>query len=423
MKLIFTAMLMLDAAINEQGGTAAILKAIDSVGERAEKSNQKLAEEVEQKMAKIGELETGINEAKSAAQKAQDAIELFEQKQATAGMGASAQQHKSFHQELGEVLGQRWKSDISRYMDNNKQKGFHFDLQAKAVGDMAAGNLTGSYYSAQQQPGIVTRPYETTHMRDILPVGQTDKDTIRYVVDNGGEGGPGMVAPGGLKPQMDRDLEIKDANVRKIAVYFRIPEEMVNDIPYIQSFLSQIGVEEVMAEEDEQILLGDGTGQNLPGIYTTAAAFARPTGVTTVADANEFDAIRAAQTQLMIARYQPAVAIIAPADFYNMSVTKDTTGNYVLQGGGNGLNPNFSGLRLLVQNTMTAGSFLVGDPRNTAIFDRAGTTVRVFEQDQDNAIRNLVTVVIEKRLALVNYRPNAWVKGTFAAAETALEAA
>jgi hypothetical protein len=82
-----------------------------------------------------------------------------------------------------------------------------------------------------------------------------------------------------------------------------------------------------------------------------------------------------------------------------------------LQGGGNGLVPQLSGLRVLIQNQIAAGTFLVGDPRTTAIFDRAGTTVRVFEQDQDNAIKNLITVVIEKRLALVNYRPSAWVKG------------
>lgn len=405
-----------------------IIKSIDKVAADVKADVQQMksdiSADVETKLKSVQDDIIGdIDKAKSLSQQAIDAIEEMKQKAATAGMGAGQPQYKSFHQELGEVMGKKWKEDIGRYFDHDKKKGFSFDLQAKAVGDMAAANLTGSYYSAQQQPGIVARPYETTHMRDILPVGQTDKDTIRYVVDNGGEGGPAMVAAGGLKPQMDRDLEIKDANVRKIATYFRIPEEMVNDIPYIQSFLSQIGVEEVMAVEDAQILFGDGTGQNLNGIYTTATAFARPSGVVTVADANEFDAIRAAQTQLFIARYQPSVAIIAPADYYNMSVTKDTTGNYVLQGGGNGLNPNFSGMRILVQNTMTAGSFLVGDPRTTAIFDRAGTTVRVFEQDQDNAIRNLITVVIEKRLALVNYRPTSWVKGTFTAAETALEAA
>jgi hypothetical protein len=38
--------------------------------------------------------------------------------------------------------------------------------------------------------------------------------------------------------QLDRDLEIKDAPVRKIACCFRIAEEMIEDITYITSFLS-----------------------------------------------------------------------------------------------------------------------------------------------------------------------------------------
>jgi HK97 family phage major capsid protein len=127
-------------------------------------------------------------------------------------------------------------------------------------------------------------------MRDILPVGSTDRDTIRYIVDNGGEGGPAMVAAGGTKPQIDRDLEIKDALVKKIATYFRIPEEMVEDIPYMQSFLTQIGVEEVMAIEDAQILTGDGTGNNLNGVYTTATAFTQAAaGVAVVTAPNEYD--------------------------------------------------------------------------------------------------------------------------------------
>ena len=37
-------------------------------------------------------------------------------------------------------------------------------------------------------------------------------------------------------------------------------------------------------------------------------------------------------------------------------------------------------------------------------------------QDEDNAQKNLITVVIEERLTLVIYRPNAFVYGDFASA-------
>jgi HK97 family phage major capsid protein len=409
--------------------TKGLMQAIENIGTDVKESVSKLEaknqEYVNVKLKEQNEqLEKEIGAAKSAAQKATDEIEALKQKQATQGMGANGTRVKSFGEEAHtRIGGDEWKNKWNNYKDNGKQKGFHVDLEAKAVGNMSAGNLTGSYYAMQEVPGIIAKPYEQFHLRDILPTGTTTSDTIRYTVDNGGEGGAGMVAPGALKPQIDRDLEKKEARVKKIAVYYRLPEEQVEDIPYLQGFLTMIAVEELQATEDTQLLFGDNTGENLNGVYPSATAFTQAAaGVAIVTAANEYDVIRAAQVQLQVARFAPNIAILNPIDYYNMTVRKDTTNNYILQGGGNGLIPQIGGSRVLVQNAMTAGSFLVGDTRTTMIFDRAGTTIRVFEQDQDNAIRNLVTVVVEKRLALVNYRPGAWVKGTFAAAITDLAA-
>ena len=43
------------------------------------------------------------------------------------------------------------------------------------------------------------------------------------------------------------------------------------------------------------------------------------------------------------------------------------------------------------------------------LFDRRGVSVRFFEQNEDDAINNLITVVIEGRLALPTYLPNAGI--------------
>ena len=80
----------------------------------------------------------------------------------------------------------------------------------------------------------------------------------------------------------------------------------------------------------------------------------------------------------------------------------------------------FRGLRVVEHTAVAPGDFLVFDQSKAAIFDRAGTTVRFYDQDQDNAIKNLITIVIEKRLALPIYQPNAFIKGTFATAITDL---
>lgn len=356
--------------------------------------------------------------AKKANQEALDKL-IAERKQLPNG----PQQVKGFESHLEDGLTKN-ADKLKGFRSKEPRSGFSIDIDKKAVGNLgSSANLTGSYFVPPTVvPGITARLFEETHMRDILPVGNTNSNVIRYIRDNGGEGGPTMVAEAGTKPQIDRDLQIYDANVRKIATYFRVPEEMIEDIPYLSSFLTQIGLEEVMVVEDNQIIYGDGTGQNLSGLATNATAFAAGTSVIG-ASSNQFDVVLAAKKQLRVAKIGgPLVGLVSPVDWFAMRTKKDTTNNYLFLGGGNGidLGLNIDGVRLIEHTAITADDFIIFQPRAAQIFDRSGTSVRFFDQDQDNAIKNLITIVIEKRLALAIYRPTAIIKGTFSTAITDL---
>jgi HK97 family phage major capsid protein len=332
------------------------------------------------------------------------------QKKRVAGSG---NQVKAFNEEIAEKLTEH-KSKLS---GGNK---FSFDMESKAVGNMgSSANLTGNYFvTPDVRPGIILKPYEEIHMRNILQVGSTSSNVIRHIRDNGGEGGPAMVAEAALKPQMDRDLSIEDANVRKIATYLRVPEEMIEDIPYLSSFLANRGTEEVMKKEDEQVLYGDGTGQNLSGLFTNATAFAA--GAAIVTTPNRFDVLRALRLQMRKSFRKPSFYLVSPLDYFLMSSVKDTTNNYVLLGGGNGLVPNLDGVPVIETTGLADGDFIGVDKLAAEMAFRSNINVRFYEQDQDNAIKNMVTIVIEERLALPIYYTNGLVKGTFATAITDL---
>jgi HK97 family phage major capsid protein len=198
----------------------------------------------------------------------------------------------------------------------------------------------------------------------------------------------------------------------------RVPEEMMDDIPYLQSFLTQIGTEEVMLVEDEQILYGDGNGQNLSGLAENSTAFSGAglgLGGGSNPTPNHFDVLRAGRTQARLLKRRPTVALVNPADYYKMESTKDSTGNYMLLGGGNGINPgrNVSGLTIIDHTEVEPDDFFIIDPRAAQIFDRTGLSIRFYDQDQDNAIKNLITIVIEKRIALPIYYTTGIIYGTF----------
>lgn len=399
--------------------------------------------ELTTKVAKVVDLETRLKkaedeavESKKAADLNQKALDELIVKQKANPVGAEGQ--KDFGQELYAGLTKQ-KDQLTARKDGGKNNKID-DLELKVVGNLSSsGSLTGSYFVPPTIiPGVFSKPYEMVHVRDFVPVGQTNSNLIRYIQDNGrttSNAIPTVVAEGATKPQMDRSLAIVDSPVRKIATYFRVPEEMIDDIPYISTFLSQVGVQEVMIVEDAELLYGDGTGQHLNGLFTQATAFARATGVGTQTNVNNFDVIGAARLQIRNAFFSgPVICFVSPADYYvTRFMTKDTTHNYIFLGGGNGIDVGgaggqsgssmyVDGTRVVENTNIAAGDFLCFDPSRVGIFDRMGTTVRFYDQYQDNAIKNLITIVIEKRLALNVYYTKAVVKGTFSTAITALQA-
>lgn len=330
---------------------------------------------------------------------------------------------------LSGVSLKSYEADIEEHLTRDKDKlgkGAKFSIEIpnrKVVGNFSSsGSLTGTYFVAPDvRPGIIIKPYEAIHLRDLLPVGRTGSNIIRYIRDNGGQGGPAMTAEAGTKPQMDRALQVYDAPVRKVATYMRVPEEMIEDIPYLTSFLTNIGTQEVMLQEDTQILYGDGTGQNLTGLMTAGSFTAFAAGTSVIgASSNQFDVLRAARKQMRKLFRTPSWALVSPDDYFAMTSLKDTTNNYILQGGGNGLVPNLDGVPIIETTSIAAGDFLLGDRNAAEIVSRSGIAIRFYEQDQDNAIKNMVTIVIEERLALPIYYATGFIKGTFATAITDL---
>lgn len=408
-----------------------------------------LAENVKSIKEKAAEIDSVKEQAKAATLTAKEAKEAFENAQKEAAQATVTvkslqdwqvkkdEADKKNQDALNELIAERkemrirghqlksYDAEIEEMLESSKdllKKGqkFSLELNRKAVGDMSASNLTGSYFiTPDVRPGIVLKPYEEIHMRNILPIGRTNSNIIRHLRDNGGEGGPTTVAAGAAKPQMDRDLSIEDATVRKIATHLRIPEEMIEDIPYITSFLTNIGTEEVLKVEDAQILYGDGTGQNLSGLFTNATAFA-PGATAIVGAPNRFDVLRAGRMQMRNAKRKPSFALVSPTDYFLMTSVKDSTNNYVLQGGGNGLVPSLDGIPIIEHTEIAVGDFLLGDRLAAEIYFRSNLSIRFYEQDQDNAIKNMVTVVIEERLALPIYYTSGFVKGTFSAGITDL---
>ena len=293
------------------------------------------------------------------------------------------------------------------------------DIKATITsGNFTAAGVAG-VVAPLRLPGIITQPDRPQHVRDFIATGQTASNQVVYVRESSYTDGTGLTAEGALKPNSGLTLETKVAPVVKIANYFKISEEMLTDIPQLMSYIGSRATSKLLLVEDAQLMNGSGVGLNINGIKTQASAFTG--GTIKVPTPNDFDVLRAAISQIRLKEYQANAIMLNPEDAAIMEMTKNTQGSYVLPAMLNVTPSSISGVRIIENTIMAPGTFLVGDfAQGAQVFFREGISIRVYDQNEDDAIKNLCTVVIEERLALCVYRPEVFVTGTFAAAITAI---
>jgi HK97 family phage major capsid protein len=178
---------------------------------------------------------------------------------------------------------------------------------------------------------------------------------------------------------------------------------MLADTPQLSSYISQRVPAKLMEVEDDQILGGNGVAPNLNGLYNSGTEFdtsASGKFYQSVDAANEFDVLVAAINQLQIANYRPDYILLNPTDFHKILLLKDTTNNYLKDQVYQGLQPNFLGVPIAVNNEVNVG---------------------FYREDGTNIRDGFVTVRVQERIALATYLPNAIIDGVFSTAKTALE--
>jgi len=395
--------------MNEElkGQLDGISKSIDA---KIEKSNSDVVNNVVEKANEIVKSEvsgmaTKLNERL-------DAMEVANKKQ------FNSQKKVTFKSALQEALDNGAVEGIAK----GNSRSASFELKADMT---VAADFTGEVIPADRVPGYKFDPTRPVHVRQLLATGSTQSDVVRYVKESGYSNGAAATAEGTTLGQSDFDMTAADANVRKIGTYFRISEEMLADTPQLTSYLSARAPEKLLEVEDAQILSGDGTGANLSGIITDAADFdvsASGAFYQSVESANEFDVIVAALNQLSLLNYSADCIMLNPTDFNKILLLKDSTNKYLKDQVYNGLQPSFSGVKVIQNTAIAAGTFLIGNfGIGTQLWVRQGVNVEFFREDGTNVRDGFVTVRVSERVALTNYLPNAFVNGSFATAIAALE--
>lgn len=263
-------------------------------------------------------------------------------------------------------------------------------------------------------PGIVSPAERRLTIRDLLSWGRTTSSSVEFVRElvYTNAAAPVSENPASAKPESDITFEADTANVATIAHIFQASKQVLDDVPMLQSYIDGRGRYGLKLKEEGQLLLGSGVGLNIDGLYTQATAFSNP-GVYVEAE-SRIDRLRLAMLQVELSEYMADGIVLNPIDWAWIELLKDTQERYLFANPHNVTTPMIWGRNVVPTQSMSLGDFLTGSfGMGAQGWDREDANVMVSTEDQDNFVKNMVTIRVEERLALTVYRPTAFVKGNF----------
>jgi HK97 family phage major capsid protein len=288
-----------------------------------------------------------------------------------------------------------------------RHKGQSVPLELKDITSVAASAGDGIW--SYRDPEIVSAPFRPRMIRSLIPTVPVQSNLVEWVQTNVRTNLAAAVTEGGEKPKSDLTYDRKETPVRKIAHYFKTSMEVLQDFARLRAEIDNEGFEMLRQEEEDQLLSGDGTGVNLLGLVPQATAF----NVSAVASGDQqVDVIRRAILQVRQSYYGATGIVLNPADWAAIELLKDGENRYLFSAVTTGAQPRLWGLPVVECDALTAGEFMVGAFATAAtIYDRMQAAVYLSTENEDDFIKNMVSIMFEERIALAVKRPAAFVHG------------
>lgn len=276
-------------------------------------------------------------------------------------------------------------------------------------------NPTDDIVPKQYMPGIVGGAFRPLQILDAIPTGTATGNTVHYTRELLYTNAAAETAEGGQKPETTLTFEGVDTPVRTIAHFLKVSKQVLDDAPALRTYIDTRMSYGVRLRAEQQVVNGNGTSPNLSGILDSGNF----TSLTAASADNDFDFANKAKYKVVESDYVPSVYMINPSDWGRMERLKKGTGDasYIGQEGAigylqNGLVPTLWGLPVIASNSVPAGTLICLSSDATMFWQRQGVTVEIFDQNEDDVEKNLLTIRAEMRGAFTVFRPAAVVAGT-----------
>ena len=286
--------------------------------------------------------------------------------------------------------------------------GKRFDVSApafKAATDPQTSPAGAVDYATTFDTNVVTAARTPLVVRDLFAAEQISGSTLVYLVEGAIQGAPAVTAEGNEKPQVHfADPTPKTVSLAKVACHIKESDEYINDYPFLASAINgRLLYELGLVEQNKLVTDLLATTGIQTGTYAATGT------ATDIADA----ILQAAMDVQSGSGFAADGILINPADWYILR-----TGKYNGQYYGGGYFgaqdiPNIWGIPVCVSTAVTSGTVVVGAFKTCgSVVANGGVAVEAVNTNEDDFVKNLMTIRAEERLALAVRRPAGFKKLT-----------
>lgn len=305
-----------------------------------------------------------------------------------------------------------WHKKVAKSGVSRAQFGNSPAVQIKTLITGTSPNSAGAFVTTDRldivDAGTFYRPLTVI---DLLTRGSTDSDTVEYVREGTHTNNAAPVAEAtattgssGTKPESAMAFLLVTEAVKTIAHWIPASRRALADAAQIRTLIDSFLRYGLQEELEDQVLNGNGTGENFTGILSTAGiqAQAYATDVLTTT--------RKARTKVLLGgRTNPNGYLMHPLDWEAFDLLKDSESRYYFGGPSVLGNPRLWGLPVVESEAIAQGVALCANFRFAVIWLRMAAQILISDSHADFFVRNLIAILAEERAAFGVIRPAAFV--------------
>lgn len=242
----------------------------------------------------------------------------------------------------------------------------------------------------------------------------TDPPTFAYLRQTSRVNNAAAVASGDLKPTSTYGLARVEDRLRVIAhVSEGIDRFWLEDSAELRTFVQDELAYGLDVAVEQQVLNGDGLGENNRGILQT-------TGILSQAFSTDpLETLRKSLTLLQLNGAESPTAVLHPSDWETIALLRTTTNAFIASdaqaqsvNGGNVAPPTGAqaliswGVPVVLSVAVPVGTGVMFDPSTAVTLYTDGTTRVEWDTQSDDFVRNKITARCEGRFGVAVKRPN-----------------